>query len=110
MAWQPTESSRSIGEATQPLAPPATGSAEPAARDRPEEIRRQSDDRIRLLLETVPIAVLNCDRDGLLEYFNPQAAALWGRVPALRDPRDRFCGSHRIFSVNGEILAPALPD
>jgi PAS domain S-box-containing protein len=62
------------------------------------------DDRLRFLLETLPVAVLNCDREGLIEYFNPQAAALWGRTPALRDARERYCGSIRILRVSGEVV------
>jgi two-component system, sensor histidine kinase and response regulator len=56
------------------------------------------------LLEKLPAAAYACDRDGRITYFNPQAARLWGRSPRLDDPRERFCGSHRIFSPEGSPI------
>src|SRR4051812_24313067 len=68
------------------------------------EMGKRYDPRTRLLLETLPIGVLNCDRDGVIEYFNPAAVALWGRAPLLRDPQQRYCGSLRMFTVAGELV------
>jgi hypothetical protein len=38
---------------------------------------------------------------GCITYFNARAAALWGREPKLRDPDDRYCGSFKLFDVEG---------
>lgn len=50
----------------------------------------------------LPVAAYTCDRDGLLTGFNPAAARLWGREPALLDPADRFCGAERLYTPAGD--------
>lgn len=57
------------------------------------------------LLEKLPLGAYTCDPAGLITYFNPQAVELWGRVPKLHDPVDRFCGSFRLFAPDGSPLA-----
>ena len=57
------------------------------------------------LLESLPAGAYTCDADGLITYFNQHAVALWGRTPALNDSKDRFCGSFKLFSKNGEPIA-----
>jgi len=59
----------------------------------------------RRLLEKLPAGAYTCDADGLITYFNPQAVELWGRVPALNDPVDRFCGSFKLFTTDGSPMA-----
>jgi PAS domain S-box-containing protein len=63
-----------------------------------------NEERIRSLVEIMPAAMFMCDREGLITYYNQRAAELWGRNPKLLDPRDRFCGSYRIYRPNGELL------
>ena len=58
----------------------------------------------RNLLEAMPVAAYTCDAEGLITYFNPRAAALWGRSPRLNDPADRYGGAYRLFSKDGEPL------
>jgi PAS domain S-box-containing protein len=56
------------------------------------------------LFEQVPFAIYVCDREGLVLRYNRRAAELWGRSPQLRDPNERFCGSHRMFRPDGSLL------
>ena len=49
------------------------------------------------LLDLLPAAVYVCAPDGTILRFNRKAAELWGREPLLGDPRDRFCGSYRMY-------------
>jgi PAS domain S-box-containing protein len=56
-------------------------------------------------LEAIPGAVYLCDHDGWLVRYNSEAAALWGRTPQLAYRRERFCGSHRLFLLDGTPLA-----
>jgi PAS domain S-box-containing protein len=56
------------------------------------------------LFEQLPFAVYVCDRDGLVLRYNRRAAALWGRLPKLGDPDERFCGSYRMFRPDGSLL------
>jgi len=53
------------------------------------------------MLDALPVAAYTCDREGLITYFNPPAAALWGREPELNDPIDRFCGSFELYRSDG---------
>ena len=57
------------------------------------------------LLENLPAAAYTCDRDGLITYFNPHAAEIWGREPRLNDREDRFCGSFKLYSADGATIA-----
>jgi PAS domain S-box-containing protein len=56
------------------------------------------------LLDLLPAAVYVCAADGTILRFNRRAAELWGREPLLSDPRERFCGSHRMYRPNGSAL------
>jgi len=57
------------------------------------------------LWELLPAAVYACDRDGLIVRSNRKAAELWGRVPKLRDPEERYGGAHRLYRADGTPLA-----
>jgi len=56
-------------------------------------------------LERLPAGAYTCDGDGLITWFNEHALQVWGRAPALNDPRDRYCGSIRMFTANDEPIA-----
>ena len=57
------------------------------------------------LLELLPIGVYTCDRAGRLLHYNKRAGELWGRTPAPGDPRERYCGSYRMYRPAGDVLA-----
>ncbi|MCA1738349.1 MAG: PAS domain S-box protein [Actinobacteria bacterium] len=61
--------------------------------------------QFRRLLEKLPAGAYTCDPEGLITYFNQHAVQLWGRVPKLNDPVDRFCGSFKLFSPDGSSIA-----
>lgn len=58
-------------------------------------------------LEAIPGAVYVCDHEGWIVRYNSEAAALWGRQPSLGEPREQFCGSHRLFLPDGTPLSYA---
>jgi PAS domain S-box-containing protein len=66
---------------------------------------RETAERFRMLLEGLPAAAYTCDAQGRITYFNRRAAQLWGREPRLNDPRDLYCGSHRLFLAEGSPIA-----
>lgn len=74
---------------TPPLRPPAAPPADPY---------------FQRILETLPAGAYVCDGDGLITYFNPHAARLWGREPKLNDPIDRYCGSFKLFLPDGSPI------
>jgi PAS domain S-box-containing protein len=59
------------------------------------------------LLELLPAAVYICDAGGTIVRYNRRAAELWGRRPKPGDTDQRFCGSYRLYRVNGDPLAHA---
>ena len=59
------------------------------------------------LFDLLPVAINVCDPDGLILFYNRRAAELWGRSPKLGDPADRFCGSYRMYSLEGGPIAHA---
>lgn len=81
------------------------------ARKRQYELRSQvellsaSESRWRQLLSLMPMAVYTCDADGRITFFNHQAAQLWGRSPQIGDEDERFCGSFRLWRMDGSLLS-----
>jgi PAS domain S-box-containing protein len=63
----------------------------------------QSQMHPRALLDNVPVAIYCCDASGRLTLFNGAAVELWGRSPQIGT--DSWCGSHRMFTVDGSPLA-----
>jgi signal transduction histidine kinase len=57
------------------------------------------------LLDKLPSAAYTCDAEGLITYFNRHALELWGREPVLNDPIDRFCGSFKLFTLDGTPIS-----
>jgi PAS domain S-box-containing protein len=43
------------------------------------------EDLFRSLIEGLPMGIYTCDPEGRVTYFNPKAAQLWGRNPAIGD-------------------------
>jgi PAS domain S-box-containing protein len=56
------------------------------------------------VFEAMPGAVYLCDAEGWLVRYNEEAAALWGQAPSLNPASDRFCGSHKLYRLDGTPL------
>ncbi len=67
-----------------------------------EEGLRESEERYRTLVEGLGMAVYTTDSAGRITLFNREAAEMWGRAPTLGV--DLWCGSYRIFTLDGELL------
>lgn len=53
------------------------------------------------ILEALPVAVYTTDAEGRITFYNQAAADLWGVRPS---PESLWCGSWRLFHINGEPL------
>jgi PAS domain S-box-containing protein len=62
------------------------------------------DDR---LLDALPGGIYFCDRDGALIRWNRRAVEFWGREPKPGDCNERFCGSYKIYRLDGSFVAHA---
>jgi PAS domain S-box-containing protein len=56
----------------------------------------------RQLLQQLPAAVYTTDHEGFVTMYNAAAVELWGREPVLHE--DQWCGSWKIFKVDGQAL------
>lgn len=54
------------------------------------------------LLSLIPAAIYTCDVEGRLTFYNEAAANLWMRRPELG--RELWCGSHKIYRLDGSLL------
>jgi PAS domain S-box-containing protein len=58
--------------------------------------------RYQAFFDAVPSAVFVCDCAGVIQDYNARAAELWGREPKRGDPRERYCGSWKIYHPSGQ--------
>lgn len=66
------------------------------------EALEESEARYRHLVKVLPAAVYSCNANGFITFYNDAAAQLWGREPEIGV--DRWCGSWKIFNVDGTPL------
>ncbi|MDF3076395.1 MAG: domain S-box protein [Sphingobacteriaceae bacterium] len=55
-------------------------------------------------LESLPVAIYTCDKDGYITSFNQAAKNLWGREPEIG--KDRFVGWWKAFQSDGSPITP----
>ena len=67
-----------------------------------ESALRESEQRHRQLIESLPAAVFTCDTETRLTMYNEAAAALWGRTPRLGDPL--ASGPYRTYRPDGTLM------
>ena len=58
------------------------------------------------ILDALPIGVYACDVDGQIVRVNHRAIQLWGKAPNLLDPAQKFCGSFRVETLDGDFIPP----
>lgn len=83
---------------------PLVGSNGAATPTQPAASPLLGDERARRLVEIMPVALYICDNDGRIAYYNQRAAELWGRTPKLFDSVERFCGSFRMYQLDGKLV------
>jgi PAS domain S-box-containing protein len=71
-------------------------------RRRSEDAPRESEERYRTLFTSAPMAILACDREGVVQHYNRRAVELWGREPARG--QERHSGSARLWRPDGTFL------
>ena len=55
------------------------------------------------LIESLPVAVYTCDQDGYIKSYNTAATELWGCAPQIG--KDKWCGSEKLYTSDGQPLA-----
>ncbi len=57
------------------------------------------------ILSHLPMAAYVVQADGVVIWYNAQAAELWGREPTIGDTDERFCGAHTLYHADGSHMA-----
>lgn len=57
------------------------------------------------LINNLPVAVYGCDADGYIEFYNKAAITLWGAEPVRG--KDRWCGSVKMYTLDGTPIKPS---
>ncbi|MCR9233556.1 MAG: PAS domain S-box protein [bacterium] len=73
-------------------------------RKQAEQELLDSREKIRRLIDALPVAAYTCNTQGLITYYNQAAANFWGREPQIENPEDRFCGSFKLFGTDGSPI------
>ena len=76
-----------------------------SAGNSPAVLRSSQLESLQGLLANLPAGAYLCDANGLITYFNDHAVRIWGRAPERNNPVDRFCGSFKLFSIDGKPVA-----
>ena len=58
----------------------------------------------RQLIQSLPVAIYMCNAEGFITLYNKKAAELWGKEPVIG--KDLWCGSWKIFDLDGNPLPP----
>ncbi len=58
-----------------------------------------------VFVEMLPVAIYACDASGRVRWFNRRAAELWGREPRIGDDTELFCGSFKLFHLDGRLIS-----
>ena len=75
---------------------------------RAERDWRDSEQRYRDLVDTLPAAIYTVDGEGRIQIYNDAAVRLWGRCPQVGV--EKWTGAHAIFTPEGQRISPeALP-
>lgn len=57
------------------------------------------------VLDALPLGFYVCDAKGAIQRVNRKAAQLWGRRAEIGENADRFCGSYRLYDLDGNPVS-----
>lgn len=73
-------------------------------RKKAETILKENEFQLRHIIQNLPAAFYITDKEGYIIFYNDAAAALWGRKPEIG--KDKWCGSFKIFALDGTTEVP----
>ncbi len=59
-----------------------------------------------VFIDSLPVGVCFCDRDGLLSQYNDRAAEIWGHSPGVGNPAQLYCGALGTYHADGSPIPP----
>jgi PAS domain S-box-containing protein len=54
------------------------------------------------VMETLPVAIYKCEKNGDIAFYNSAAVQLWGRRPDVTS--DKWSGAYKVYTAKGELL------
>src|SRR3546814_9088954 len=60
------------------------------------------------VFDLLPVGIYVCDSEGRVVDYNRAAAELWGQSPERGSPAVRFCGSYRLYALDGDRKSTRL--
>ena len=60
-------------------------------------------------IDLLPVAMYACDTAGRILWFNRRATELWGRIPAIGDESELYCGSYKLYFDGRPISRAETP-
>ncbi len=70
------------------------------------EKARESEAEYKQLIETLPLAMYTCDKEGRITLFNDVAVKLWGERPTLNDDNVKYCACYKVWMEEGVFVSP----
>ncbi len=58
------------------------------------------------LVEMMPAAVCTSDAEGVINFYNARATEIWGRCPVIPSPSEKYCGSFKLYTLDGQFIPP----
>ncbi len=71
-------------------------------RVRVDQALRESEQRYRQLVQSLPAAIYTCDAQGRILIYNEAAVELWGQSPAIG--KTLWCGAYNVYRPDGSPL------
>ena len=59
------------------------------------------------IIASLPVAASLCDRLGHVVAWNDAAIRLWGQEPGNGLPPGQYCGAHKLYHPDGDVMVPA---
>jgi len=58
------------------------------------------------LVDIMPAAVCTSDANGMINFYNARATEIWGRSPVIPNPSEMYCGSFKLYTLDGQFIPP----
>lgn len=65
----------------------------------------KSETRYKSLVNSLPVAIYTCDKEGAITFFNEVAVQLWGYRPDINNELLKYCACHKVY-CDGKYIRP----
>ncbi|MCS3802296.1 PAS domain S-box protein [Niastella sp. OAS944] len=69
----------------------------------------ESEVRYKNLVNSLPVAIYTCNKDGAITFFNEVAVQLWGYRPDINNELLKYCACHKVYWEGKQIHPDETP-